>query len=472
MSLGLTLDEIVKGTGGKVLSSPHSVFDGVGTDTREDLSGLLFIALKGANYDANDFLADAFAKKARGMLISRQPSDFEKFKNDCTMILVPDTLVALQKLAHFWRKSLPSEIIAISGSNGKTTTKGFTASLLSRKFTTVASPASFNNHFGVPLTLLSVDRTIQKAVLEMGMNHSGELTDLCKIAVPNIVCVTTVGRAHIGELGSQQAVADAKEELYLSCPGATQIFNIDNEWTMEMHKHAAAKKEAKRIITFSSYNPIADISIRVMQMQIDSITVAGTIMGVRGEAKVPVFGRHNVTNVMATSAIGIASGLSPEEIWTGLPFCRSNWGRNQLVKTKSGALVLFDAYNANPESMAAMVKNLFEIYTGGRKVVVVGEMLELGDNADKLHSELGEMIGQTDVDIIWFIGPHKTSFEVGLKKSGFGKTYFLTESYELPLAQKIASMLNQKDIAVIKGSRGVRLEQVLKAWEPLDFYAN
>lgn len=472
MSCELTLKEILDATKGEALSSICDSFKGVGTDTREQLQGRLFIALKGSNFDAHEFLKTAVEKDSAGLLIHQLPEDpkeLEALKRLVTVIKVKDTLKALQDLANYWRHQIKAKVIAISGSNGKTTTKGFTASLLANKFKTVASPASFNNHWGVPITLLSVSRDDEMAILEMGMNHSGELTRLCEIAEPELVAVTTVGRAHIGELGSQQAVAHAKEELYVASPKAIQVFNLDNEWTIDMYKRAQTKLAPNKMVTFSSYNPAANISMRVTHMQIDSITVGGHIFGVKGEAKIPVFGRHNVVNLMASSAIAHTMGLTPAEIWRAMPLCRSNWGRNQLVKTRSGALVLFDAYNANPESMAAMVKNLFEIYTGGRKVVVVGEMLELGDNSDKLHIELGEMLGSTDVDMIWFIGPHKDSFEQGIKKSGFSKTYFLSESYDLNLAKQIAAMLNPKDIAVIKGSRGIRLEQVLKAWEPVDF---
>ena len=332
-----------------------------------------------------------------------------------------------------------------------------------------ASEKNFNNHWGVPFTLLDAPKDCDVVVTEMGMNHLGEIESLCKIAEPDAVVCTMVGQAHIGELGSIENVAKAKEEIYLSSLGATQIFNIDNASTIPMYERAQERNQ-ERIITFSNHREGADIRLRVMDMSIDSVDIAGRILGVEGKATLPLFGRHNVVNIMSAIGLASAAGLSSQKIWEGLSLVKKGaWGRNQKVMLENGTTVLFDGYNANPESMAVLIKNLFEIFIEGKKVAVLGDMFELGDKADEAHQALGEMVGNTDYDVVWFIGDHAPQFEAGLKLSGFSKTYFISSTYEEELALKIASVLEQQDIVVVKGSRGMKLERVIQAWKPLNF---
>jgi UDP-N-acetylmuramoyl-tripeptide--D-alanyl-D-alanine ligase len=203
-------------------------------------------------------------------------------------------------------------------------------------------------------------------------------------------------------------------------------------------------------------------------VNLDSLYLVGHISGVKGEARVPVFGRQNVANLMAAACMAIVMKMEPELIWATLAKCRTEWGRGQLVKLETGVSVLFDAYNANPDSMAATLRSLYEmnIEEGGKKIAVLGEMLELGSEAEKLHEELGGLAGQTDFGVIWFIGPSHAAFAKGVKKSGFEKTLIVSDMYEESLAKKVQSVLNPHDVVVMKASRGMKLEKVMLAWNP------
>lgn len=473
MSLEWSVEDLENATKGTLLSSPVETFHGVGTDSRKDLEDQVFIALSGENFDAHNFLAEAVHAGAKALVVSKEENHLANFYKDVTVILVEDTLKALQDMAVFWRQKLQAQVIAITGSAGKTTTKEFLSTILSQKYKTHWSRGSFNNHWGVPLSILSCPLDTEKLVLELGMNHAGEITRLCEIAQPDAVMVTMVGSAHIGQFKSQEELAFAKEEIYESCPKAIQVFNMDNEYTFKMFEKRKTFLLPERVFRFSSYSKPSTVAMRCTEMDflkgMKIVGVIGEENGVEGEAEIPIFGRQNVVNLMAASSIAFAVGMTGEEIWQALPKCRTMWGRGQVVKLEAGAYALFDAYNANPESMSAMIKSLYETPVEGKKVAVVGEMLELGEQSKESHRFLGETLGNTDVEIIWFIGAHAKDFEDGIKSSMFQKTYYLSNTYEQDLAMKIGSMLNNKDVVVLKGSRGMKLEQVLNDWSPIDF---
>lgn len=473
MPCSLSLDQLAEAVNGKVISKNLDSFTGVNTDTRVPVKNALFIALKGDNFDGHDHLTAAIKSGAVVLLVDHETDQTKALNGKVSIVLVSNTLKALQALARYWRKKLSGKIVGITGSNGKSTAKEFTYAILKEQFITSVSHKSFNNHIGVPLTLLSANLEDEVIIVEMGMNHAGELEKLSKIVMPDIVLCTMVGRGHIGNFKDlQQGVADAKEEIYLSNPEALMIFNYDNEFTLKMFERISKLKGTDNTRVFSSFAAGAEISLRATHLYIDSIQVTGHIGGVKGEARVPSFGRQNVVNLMAAASIAFALGMEPEAIWLRLSHCKSGWGRNQIVHLENGTTVFFDAYNANPDSMAILVKNLFELVLegAGRKIFVLGEMLELGPETKKAHVELGELVANTDAEIVCFIGPSAKDFEAGLKNSGFSKKYVISDTYEDSLALKIQSMLQPSDIVAMKASRGMRLERMLKAWKP-DFDA-
>ena len=470
MSWKLTAKQLADIVGGEILSDTGAESSGLATDTRKDMTGQLFVALKGESFDAHDFVDQCVERGAHGLLVHSDDKKIHSLKDRVSIVKVADTLVALQTLARWWRRECGWKVLAITGSSGKTTTKEILKGILSSSHRVFAHDKNFNNHWGVPFTLLDAPADVEMVITEMGMNHLGEIAELCKIAEPDAVVCTMVGRAHIGELGSLENIKKAKEEIYLNSPGAVKVFNIDNEKTIEMYESQSRYGEGE-VITFSSFRSEADIQIRANDMSFDGLNIKGTIKGVAGAAMIPIVGRHNTVNISAAIGLALATGMQPEFVWGAL---KSNlklkgWGRNQILHLENGAHIVFDAYNANPESMAVLIKNLFEFYTGGKKIAVLGEMGELGDKAPECHRTLGEMVGNTDIEVVWFLGEHKADFQAGLEASGFDKTFFISDTYEETLALKIGSVIEPEDIVIVKGSRFMKLEQAVKAWNPVDF---
>lgn len=466
MKTNLKLQDLVEATSTTILKKVSEEFVGVATDGRVNNEGKLFFALKGPNYDAHKFLEQVINSGVGGIVVHEDPP-FDVRKSKVTIIKVKDTLVALQKLAHHWRKKMPAKMVAITGSNGKTTTKGFAAILCAEKYETQYAKGSYNNHWGLPLSILTLDYEHEVGIFELGMNHAGELTELTKILDPDVSIVTTVGRAHLQSFENIEAVARAKEELYLnSRPGCLKIYNLDNPLTKAMKDRAPKNGPS---LTFSAFDSKADVHLKEVVSKLDFMEVSGKIAGEPGHVKVPIFGRQNITNLMAAACIAKACGVESEMIWAALPKCKTTWGRNQIIKLASGAKVIFDGYNANPDSMGALIDNVSRLNIPGKKVAVLGEMLEMGEQSDELHDELGRRVAEGNFDIIWFIGSKGASFERGIKSGNYSKKLFISNTYEEGVATKLLSMLEANDIVLVKGSRGMKLEKVIQSWSPQNF---
>ncbi len=475
----IQLKDLVDGTKGKVVSQLYQTFQGIGTDTRTDLKGKLFIALKGENYDPHLFLNKALDAGATGVFIHTplekifglSLDEVQKMKLRATFVLVDDTLKAFQDLANYFRKKSNSIVVGITGSNGKTTTKQFSGDVIGAYKKIHIPKGSFNNHWGVPMTLLEEPEGTEVTIIEMGMNHSGEIKRLCEIAEPEHVVVTMVGRAHIEHFGTIEKIAEAKEEIYkYAISTATRIYNLDNEWTHQMYSRAKSEyPKARQVITFSEKDETADIYFKIIELTMSHIRLEGKIMGNVGQAVVPVFGRQNVTNLLAAAAVGVATGLLPEQVWKALVFCKTSWGRNQLVKLHNGAELLFDGYNANPDSMRALIENVPLLKTRGKKIGVFAQMKELGELSVMAHEELGFAVSQAGFDLIWFYGDDFASFEVGVRRGKYQKKLIVSSTYEDSLASEVASMVNPSDTVLVKGSRGMKMEKFVIACEPEDF---
>lgn len=461
----MTLRDIISALHPEILGEKYKEFSGVGTDTRANLRGQLFVALKGPTYDGHNFLSEAVKAGAVALLVHDRVKA-EKFAKDITVFLVDDTLVALQDLARFWRHQHKAKILSVTGSNGKTTTKEFAAAVIGSHRNTYYNKGSFNNHWGVPLSLLNIKPDHEVALIEMGMNHLGEITTLCGIAEPDVVLVTNVGRVHLEGLGSIENVAKAKEEMYqTSNRNVLRIFNLDNPFTEKMyHKYKDSK-----CITFSGKSESAHVFLKVTGESADAIEIRGSIGGVNGNARVEIFGSHNVYNLMGAAALALSLRIEPAKIWNSLSLCKTPWGRNQKVKLKSGAELLFDGYNANPESLSMMIENSKHVKVAGRRIAIIGEMRETGDAMDKLHVEIGEKAASGDFDLIWFVGAAGKAFEQGLKAKGFNKEFLVSLQFDVTVAEKIKNQLQSNDHVWVKGSRGIGLERAVVALDPISF---
>jgi len=459
-----TIDDVVKGTGGSLLQRGERPITGVSTDTRADLNGHIFFALRGENFDAHEFAGAAVERGASILLVDRE---IPKVANEVTVIRVDDTLSALQKFGTWHRKRWVGKLIALTGSNGKTTTKEFCHTILSQKFPTLCTKGNLNNHIGVPLTLLQLRPQHKFAVIEMGMNHHGEITDLVSLSLPDIVLVTNVGRAHIEFFGTIEKIAKAKEEIYDSANvTATRIYNLDNTFTAMMRARAPG---GCKVIAYSGYAKDVDVSLKDKLLTLEYLEVAGTIGGEPGQVRIPSFGRQQVSNAMGAACVALACGIDAPLIWKGLQHCRSGWGRGQLVELESGAKVLFDAYNANPDSCATAFENFSKVASRGKKYVVFGDMLELGEAASGLHREMGELMAAIQPEAVLLVGQHGPDVEKGLRASGFKKSIVISKTYEEKLATSFGGVLQTGDVVLVKGSRGMKLERVVECWGPQNF---
>ncbi len=462
------LDFIVNACRGKTKSSPQRAFLGFSTDNRDpEIAGKLFIPLQGDNHDAHSFVKAAIEAGAAGALVHHWKSEWDPLLEKATFIEVGDTLKALQDFSKAWRSTFQGKVLALTGSNGKTTTKDFLFQILKNFGSVNASHGSFNNHWGVPFTLLDSDPRNDYCVVEMGMNHSGEIARLMTIADPDLVTVTNVGRAHMGNFENGiQGVARAKEEIYeLAKASAQLIFNVDNSWTQEMYK----KYMDRPSFTYSTKNFSTDVYFKIKEKTPAGLIIEGQIGGVLGQSNLGFWGDHNVENLAAAVALAYVGGVRPEKIWPVLKECHSGWGRNQWIETQSGLQILFDGYNANPDSFQALLQNVSELTQTKKCVALFGEMLELGEQALVQHQELGEKVSHSPWSHCFFIGDSKQAFSEGFAKNGNSKSLSVFSNFDEFKNSDWLSLVSDADVVLIKGSRGGALERAIPLLRPLSW---
>ncbi len=410
----------------------------VSTDTRKIEAGSLFVALKGENFDANTFAEEALAKGARFVII-----DNPAYKTSDNMLVVNNSLEALQQLARHHRRTLGLPVIALTGSNGKTTTKELINVVLSKKYNTVATIGNLNNHIGVPLTLLSFTKDTEIGIVEMGANHQKEIELLCSIAEPNFGYITNFGKAHLEGFGGVEGVIKGKSELYdyLKANVKTAFVNIDDNIQNE-------KTENLSRYTFSAKNYNCDVLIEKIEAE-PMVTI--TYHGVKIQSN--LIGIYNAANISAAIAIGYYFKISDTKIKEAIEGYTPTNNRSQLME-KNGNRIILDAYNANPSSMAAAIEN-FRQLTGENKIAILGDMFELGSESRKEHEKLVETIAQYNFIETYFIG--KDFFAATKNKSHL----HFYESFD-----KFKNAFSGKNISgstiLIKGSRGMALEKVLE----------
>jgi UDP-N-acetylmuramoyl-tripeptide--D-alanyl-D-alanine ligase len=300
----------------------------------------------------------------------------------------------------------------------------------------------------------------------MGMNHAGEITELVLLSKPDIVLVTNVGTAHIESFGSVVAIASAKEEIYEHASDrATRIYNLDNELTALMRARAPGNC---KIMTFSSHARDVDVSLKEKMFTLDYLEVQGVIGNEPGQSRIPVYGRHQIENVMAAACAALACGIDAPLIWKGLSQFKGSWGRNQVLNLSNGAKILFDAYNANPDSTKVALQNFSKLKSHGNKYIVLGDMLELGELSSKLHFEIGQEAALLKPAAVLLIGQFAIDIEHGMKEAGYNGKIVISSTYEEKLAHDFGNMLENHDIVLVKGSRGMKLEKVVELWQPSD----
>src|SRR3954462_8209481 len=386
-----------------------AMVENVSTDSRTITSDQLFVALRGENFDAHNFVENVAKSGARGAIVDRD------WKGSVTpgfgLLRVGDTLRAYQDLAANYRKSLGLKVLAITGSNGKTSTKDVSAAALAKKFRVTKTEGNFNNHVGLPQTMLAANRDDEMAVWEIGMNHPGEIAPLAKLAVPDVAIITNIGVAHIEFLGSREGIAREKSALAEAiAPGGVVILNADDPFS-EM----IAEKVRARVVLAGVENG----TVRATEISQYSTGSEFTILegAHRCRAQLPVAGIHMVQNAMLAVAAGRAFGLSLEECAAGLASTPLTKARLQIRKI-GGIQFIDDSYNANPDSMKAALRTLIELDAEGRRIAVLGEMGELGEESERGHREVGEAAAALRVDELIAVGGTGAAIARAAKKAG------------------------------------------------------
>jgi len=423
---------------------------GVSIDTRTLQPKNLYVPIKGDRFNGHDFVEKAIEAGAVATLWNKNEKDIPQ---NVPVILVDDTLEALQKLAKAYRHELAVKVVGITGSNGKTTTKDMVDAVLSTTYKVLKTAGNFNNHIGMPLTILRLEEDTDIAVLEMGMSSRGEIEFLSNLAEPDVAVITNIGESHLQDLGSREGIAEAKLEITSGLSEQGQfIFNGDEPLLTSRVNNPKFK-----VITFGS-SPNNDLSLNDMTRE-----EHGTTFFVSRETQkffIPVLGEHNAHNAMAAIAVGRYFNLSDETIAQGLAELKLTNMRMELVKAKSGLTFINDAYNASPTSMRAAIKLIHEINGYNKKILVLGDMLELGDQEIQFHKEIGKFIDPAAVEYVFTYGPLSKEIASGAQEN-FQEGKVLHFDDKDTLADHLQSVSSSNDIVLVKASRGMKLEEVI-----------
>lgn len=442
---------------------------GVMTDSRIAGSGELFVPIVGDRFDGHDFAEQASASGAKAMLWQKD-KEIPAMLAELPFLLVDDTLSALQRLASAYRGELMARVVGITGSNGKTTTKDMTAALLGVQYRVLKTEGNLNNHIGLPLTLLKMDEDTEVAVLEMGMSGFGEIELLTKIAQPDVAIITNIGDAHLLQLGSRAGIAKAKLEIALGLSeGGALLYNGDEPLLAE---GLAAMKlpEGVQLRTFGLQEQCEwsanDIGLTPVDSRFTALfkgepTALGTL-------KIPVPGRHNISNALAAIATARMFGVQPEDIAKGFETLKLTGMRIEPSRAYNGAVILNDAYNANPTAVRAAIDLVAGLTGFGRRWIVLGDMLELGPDEASLHAEMGDYLAGGKAEGVLTHGPLSVHTAEAAARSmadaaGQGLVRHFEDKEEL--ARWLREKLQPEDLVLVKGSRGMRMEQVVQALE-------
>jgi len=449
------IKEIVEATKGELIrGNPETIIKGISTDSRALQKNELFVALYGENFDGHNFIGQVKEKGGIGAIISH-PVEQEL----PIIIKVEDSLRAYGDIASAYRNRFDIPIVGITGSNGKTTTKNMTSSILSERFCVLSPEKSFNNQIGVPATLLQLNNQHDVAVLELGTNMPGEIKRLTQIARPNIGVITNIGATHLEKLKSIKGVAEEKGDLLKDVEFA--VLNADDDYFDRLAEKVNGQIVAfgvKRKIKNTTYNISAsDISLTddnrpKFNLFFDEISVC--------EIKLPCLGEYNVYNSLAAAAVGKIMGLNSEEIKVGLENYKPAEMRMQKF-FRNGITIINDAYNSNPRSLSSALEFFDRLHCRGKKIAVLADMLELGEDSAQLHRQIGEKIPPS-IDVLITVGDYAKLFAESAEKM-VPNIHSLSSNLEA--SKLLNNIFEEGDAILLKGSRGMKLEEVLENWD-------
>lgn len=449
----VTLDEIAQATDGEIVQgSPLAQYCSVSIDSRNIREGELFFALSGERYDAHNFLSQAAAAGAGGLVVSRRAD----LPLDIPVLLVNNTLTALQTLASYNRKKCRVPLIGITGSTGKTSTKDIAASVLTTRYNTLKTPGNLNNEIGLPLTLLAMDDKCEAAVVEMAMRGAGEIDALCRMARPNGAIITNIGETHLELLGTVSGIASAKGEILEHIP--PDGFALLNAESPFIQREAA---RCRGRVTFFGMEQPAEIMAEDIKPDGGGSRFKAIIKGAAHEFFLSVPGRHNVMNALAAIGAGVEMGLTIEEIARGLAGVTLTGMRLEILDAQ-GIKIINDAYNANPASTKAALQVLKETAGTNRMVAVLGNMLELGPRTADGHREVGQTAAKLGVSYLVAVGDLAAGIAAGALSEGMEPEKVFSFDSNEKAAEILKELLREGDVVLVKGSRGMKMEQIVQ----------
>ena len=445
--MNLKASEIAKALGTVVDS--QNIINRVSIDSRDVDENTLFFAIKGERFDGHDFVKDVAAKGV-GAIVCHKPVEC-----DAPVIYVNDTKDALLDLASYYKSTIDDLLlIALTGSVGKTTTKEMVACVMEQKGETLKTEGNFNNEIGMPRTLFRLEKTTKNAVIEMGMDGFGQISVLTNCAKPDCAIITNIGVSHIEILGSREGILQAKLEILEGLKKGSPVFlNGDNDLL------STVKLEDYKVIFFGVENKNCDVvaeDVKEVGLSTEFIAVKGDI---RQKLVIPTVGIHNVYNALVAFAVGLEYGVSLEDIAKGLENYAPS-GMRQRIKEVNGVTFIEDCYNASPDSQKAGLNSLCKI-AKGRKLAVLGDMLELGSFSEQAHRMVGEYAAECGVDILYTVGEESRYMADSAKKSGLDNVFNFTDKNEL--ANLLSDELQEGDTIIFKASRGMKLEEIFES---------
>ena len=453
---GLTLKHIAASCGGRLVGGNEDLeIAGAVMDSRLIEKDFLFFAIKGERVDGHDFIPQAMEKGAACAVCERTPK-----MPDVPYILVEDVQGAMQDIAAFYREKLSIPIVGITGSVGKTSTKEFVAAVLAQKYCVLKTQGNYNNELGVPLTLFRIKEEHEAAVVEMGINHFGEMRRLSRMAAPDIVVMTNIGDCHLEALGSRAGILKAKSEIFdFSKKDGTVVLNGDDEMLRTIRE---VNKKTPVMYGKNENNDCYATNIRSKGLFGTEAVIhmpSGSF-----EAQIPLPGEHMVYNALAAAAVGEALGLSTEEIRAGIAAVEATAGRSNLIQGRD-IVIIDDCYNANPFSMRAAIDLLAEADT--RKVAILGDMFELGENAEALHGEVGRYAAERGIDVVVCVGELSAAMAKAAGReadSGASEKSIAVRHYagKKELFEELEKLLKPGDTVLVKASHGMGFAEVVE----------
>jgi UDP-N-acetylmuramoyl-tripeptide--D-alanyl-D-alanine ligase len=456
--ISFSAQEVLDWTGGRLArGSAETRFARVTTDTRAEVSDSLFVALVGANHDAHAFVGQALVAGAIGVLVER--ADAVPVAGDAAVIVVPDTTRGLGALAAGHRAGFEGPVVAITGSNGKTTTKEMCASILGVSGPCLKNRGNLNNDIGLPLTLLEREATHRTLVVELGMNHRGEIARLAEIARPTVGVITNVGTAHIEHLGSRDAIAQEKGDLVASLPPeAIAVLNADDRRVL-----AQGARTRARVVRFGLAEEADVRAERVTTLGERGFAFDLVTNGTRTAIQIAGLGDSTVPNALAAAAAALAAGATPELVAEGLGRYRPVGGRMERVALPRNIILINDTYNANPQSMRVALESLAKLKGGSRGIAVLGDMGELGAAAVEAHRATGTLVAKLGLDQLFALGEHAEALAEAAIEAGMDGSRVHVGGSHAEVADAVRELLQGNDWVLVKGSRSMRMERVVEA---------